>query len=489
MSEGKGVGLKGWLSGPGAKKVKTESPIPLDRHRIAVLPLSNISPDSKDEYFANGISDELISTIAKIQGLHVIARTSSSKYKGSGKGISEIGRELRTGSIVEGTVRKAGDKLRITAQLVDAESEESLWSETYERQLDDVFGIQTDIAREVAAALRVKLLTSSKTDLGKSPTSNVEAYSLYLKGRYYWNERSPDALNKAIAYFEAAVKKDPQFALSYAGLADSYLILHHYRNANVEGGRAKAKEYVTKALSIDDRLSEPHATLGFFMQMDDPTGAEAEFRRAIRLNPSYSNAHLWYAHLLLYTGRIAEALAEIRTGLDVDPLSPILNVNLAGCLYYTRDFQGALKQHERIEEISPGYTYNALHPAFFSLFRPLCRLGRVEEALRKVEEFSRTGNPMHVKVARAYVLSYSDKENAQRLISQIQKEDVDWIASSYYLALASFVLGDHDTGFALLNQAVDRKEDDIFVKVDLELDHVRSDPRFLSLIKKLGLGN
>ena len=198
MADEKGVGLKGWLTGPGRKSEKVEADVkklaPMNKHRIAVLPMANISPDPQDEYFAEGMTDELISTISRIHGLRVVARTSSMRYKGSGKGVSEISQELRTGSVLEGTVRKAGNRLRVTAQLVDPESEENLWSETYDRELGDVFNIQSDIARNVAEGLKVQLHTSQGPRFLNEPTKNTEAYSVYLKGRYFWNRGTADAL-------------------------------------------------------------------------------------------------------------------------------------------------------------------------------------------------------------------------------------------------------------------------------------------------------
>ncbi len=458
----------------------------LDMRRIAVLPFANMSPDPNDQYFADGMTEELITSLSALKDLTVIARTSVMRYKNVAKPMSEIGKELNTGTLVEGSVRKAGNRVRITVQLIDAGKEGHLWAQNYDRQMDDIFAIQSEIAEKVVNALEIKLVDSEKRRLEARRTDNVEAYNLYLKGRFYWNERNLEAIRKAVEYFNAAVQKDPGFALGYAGLADCYFILHINLLEKVEGGFQKAKEYASKALSINDDLAEAHTTLAFIHLNGeyDFRGAEAEFKHAISLNPNYATAHQWYAHLLNHLGRKTEAMAEVRKALEIDPLSSIINHNVGDALYYKGDFQAAIDQYEKVLEISPQFYF-----AYLGMAKPLCRLGKFEEALRAVNEYSKKANPTHAKTARAYVLAYTDKEKAKNLIGEVRREDTEGVVPSYVLALASFALGDVETGFALLEQSFERHEPDILImKVDYELDGVRSDPRYLSLLNKLGLG-
>src|SRR2546422_4097923 len=284
---------------------KAISPTRLDRRRIAVLPLSNISPDPRDQYFVDGMTEELISTLSKIGELKVISRTSVMRYKTTDKSVDEIAKELSVGSIIEGTIRKVSDDLRITVQLIDAQSDEHLWSQDYDRKLDNVFGIQKEIALKVSEALKIQLLSYEKDDLGRRATGNTQAYTLYLKGRYFWNERTEHDLEKAAKYFEEAIKLDSQYALAYSGLADCYVIQGAYGWMMPADAFPKAKECVMKSIEIDPRLAEPHATLGDVFNSYEGRWkeSEAEYKRAIELKPSYATGHMWYGLLLLFLRR------------------------------------------------------------------------------------------------------------------------------------------------------------------------------------------
>ncbi len=325
-ADDKGVGLKGWLSGPRRKtpidQPGLEKPIPLDKHRIAVLPMTNISKDQRDEYFAEGITDELIAAISRIPGLHVIARTSSEKYKGSGKGISEISKELRIGTILEGTVRTVGNQLRVTAQLIDSQTEESLWSEKYDRKLGDVFDIQTDIALNVAEGLKIRLHARRDELSQKKPAANTEAYVHYLKGRYFWNRGTFD-FERTLSQFELAVQKDPAFALGYSALAETYLRMSRSGDLSPELAYPKAMELANKATALDGALADPYVVLAAIRQEYEWKWNEAGvgFRRAIELNPSYSTAHAWYALYLGHIGRCELGIDEARRAIELDPLS------------------------------------------------------------------------------------------------------------------------------------------------------------------------
>jgi TolB-like protein len=325
LTEERGVGLKGWLSGPGRKDSKAQlvSPTKLRSYRVAVLPLSNISPDPQDEYFADGMTEEVISKISRIEGLEVISRTSVMQYKKTPKPVREVGRELDVGTVLEGSVRKAGSKLRISVQMIDAEKDRHLWSEDYDRTLQDVFAIQSEIAKQIAEALQVRLLPDNKKTLEKSPTSNLEAYTLYLKARANVGRQDREAFDLAIRFYEQAVAKDPKFALAYAGLARSYsgLAFHGYLPSTIAG--AKARTYASKALEIDDSLAEAHRVMGGIRRNFDwdIAGAEREFRRAIELNPSFADAHGTLGILLMFMRENEAAISEAKRAIELDPLS------------------------------------------------------------------------------------------------------------------------------------------------------------------------
>ena len=487
VTEEKGIGLKGWLAGPGAKKPKTETPASLDKHRIAVLPLSNISPDPKDEYFADGISDELISTIAKVQGLRVIARTSSAKYKASGKGISEIGRELRSGSIVEGTVRKAGNRLRVTAQLVDSQSEESLWSETYDRELDDVFHIQADIARKVAHALQVKLLTTNRTKIEESPTTNSEAYLLYLQGRFLVKRSNEADYKQAINYFEHAIATDPKFALAYSGLAEAYSGLGFQGMMLSREARPKAREFAEKALELDNTLAEAHLVTGRILRTYDwdAKGAEKEYRRAIELNPSLVEAYTSNALLLMSIGQFEEAIAEAKRALTLDPLSGS-TAGYAGTIFlYCGQYDDAVKQYTRALALDPeaAYAHNNLGLAYV-------QKGMFDKGIEEMQKARESKNAQVLSdLAYAYARAgrFEElREILKRSLSEVEKNpELALVVASSYANL-----GDRDRAIDWLERARrDHLASLVTINNNFVFEKIRSDPRFQVLLKKIGFTN
>ncbi|MCI0697473.1 protein kinase [candidate division KSB1 bacterium] len=348
-----GIGLHLWLN----TEEKKEAVSP-DKYRIAVLPLANISPDPQDEYFVDGMTEELISTLLRIDGLRVIARTSVMRYKvGGNKDVAEIGRELKVGTVLEGSVRKSANKLRITAQLIDVQTQEHLWSRNYDRVLQDVFAIQSDIAQQVAEALKVRLLTGEKGEIEKKATENLEAYTLYLKGRYFWNKRTEADINKAILHFEQAIKIDSTYALAYSGLADSYSLLANRGSLSSKEACPRAKAAAIKAVEIDDTLAEAHTSLGFVrMAYDwDWLVAEKEFKRAIDLNPSYAIAHQMYARYLSGMGRHDEAIAEIKRAEELDPLSLPISAGVGQTFLKARRYDQAIEQLRKTQEMDPNF--------------------------------------------------------------------------------------------------------------------------------------
>ena len=295
--------------------------------RIAVLPLANISPSAEDAYLADGMTEELIFTLSKIGGLRVIAKTSVMRYRESGQSLPEIGRELNVSTILDGSVRKAGSQVRITIQLIHVPTQEHLWSEAYSREIDDLFAVQTEIAHQVAEALRVHLLPVERTEIERAPTTNREAHTLYLRGRHAWNQWTEEGLVEAIDYLRRALVADPSYALAYAGLADTYSLMMYLGYLEPEKAHPLAQEAAGRALDLDESLAEAHASLAMIRVVfeGDIAAAEDSLQRAIELNPNLAVAHQWYALVLGATGRTAEAAEESRLALDLDPLASVFN--------------------------------------------------------------------------------------------------------------------------------------------------------------------
>jgi len=495
VADEKGVGLKGWLTGPGRKSGKAEADVkklaPVDKHRIAVLPMANISPDPQDEYFAEGMTDELISTISRIHGLRVVARTSSMRYKGSGKSVSEISQELRTGSVLEGTVRKAGNRLRVTAQLVDPESEENLWSETYDRELGDVFNIQSDIARNVAEGLKVQLHASHGPRFLNAPTKNTEAYSIYLKGRYFWNRGTVDALRKALVQFELAVKKDPNFALGYSGLADTYLLLGRSGSDLPKLVYPKAIEFAEKAIALDGSIAEPHATLAAARQEYEWKWDEAErgFKRAIELNPSYAWAHSGYGLFLGHVGRFEEAIEATRRAQELDPFSARIHTNASEEYLFAHQNDRAIEAADRALEVDPSF------PLGYS-FRGYAEVekGMYDQAIADFQEADKLVG-FQVYLGRiGYALAISGRTSeASRILDQLKSdshqrptEDPDY--RFFRMAFVHIGLGNNHLALDLLEKAFDAHPPSMtHLKSEPIFAGIREEPRYKALLKKVGL--
>jgi adenylate cyclase len=491
FADDRGIGIKGWISGSKPKTRSDEArpeQLVWDKHRIAILPFSNISPDAKDEYFADGMTEELISTLSKISGLVVIARTSVMGYKGGQKKISEVAKELQVGSVLEGSVRKAGKRLRITVQLIDAQTSGHLWAESYDRELRDVFAIQSDISKTIAQTLKVQLLPKERTTIENMQIVNQEAYSLYLKGRFYWNQRNKESLMKAVENFEKAIQLDAEYALAYSGLADSYYIIGQYGFGNPLANFQKAKTLARKALELDENQPEVHATLAMVSAFFDYdwVKAEEEIKKAIELNPSYATAHQWYYNLLLCQERMREAYDEIKKALHLDPLSLVINDNLAEYFSTRNEYDLAQRQIKNVLDIDPNYPN-----AHWILMRIYLRTSRLEEASHEALAISRLSkDASDGKVALAFIHAASGRvTEAKDLVSGLEKMKTSGESiSSLRLAGLSVLVGDVDNGFKWLERAYEERDGFIpYLRVNRTFDTVRSDPRYLSLLKKMGL--
>ncbi len=460
--------------------------VALDSHRVAVLPLKNMSPDPNDEYFADGMTEELITALSTVTELTVIARTSVMQYKNAPKRIADIGRELSVGTIVEGSVRKAGTKVRITVQMIDVKNEGHLWAQNYDRQLDDVFTIQSEVAETVAGALKVRLAESERRRLERGAGADPESFNLYLKGMFYWNKRTPESLKKAVEYFQRSVERDPKFALGHAGLAQAYQVIagNYYDDPQVYYPRTK--EAALRALSIDDDLAEAHTALAAVAGVYDRDldRAEAEFRRAIELNPSYPSVHQWYAQLLGFENRLDESWREVNKALELSPLSLIINTNVADGHYYRNEFDKGIEQAKKVIDMDPNF--ETIYPTLIQLY---VAAGRVADAMAVFEKYSKMTEETNSKGVLAYIYSYAGRvDESRKLLDELEARSLRANLSPFNLACIRFKLGDDNRGFELMEEAYQKHDRFLLaMAIERELDRVRSDPRYSEMLRKAGL--
>ncbi len=462
---------------------------------IAVLPFANLSADPEQEYFCDGMAEEIINALTHVEGLRVVARTSCFAFKGRHEDIREIGRKLNVDNVLEGSVRKSGDRLRITGQLIKVADGYHLWSERYDRELSDIFELQDEISIAIVEKLKVKLLGGEHEQIVKRPTENLEAYNLYLKGRYHWNHRGTREVQKAIECLKKAVELDPQFALGYAGLADAYII----QGDNVEeyGARsellARAEQTVFKAIELDSSLGEAHAALANirFSQWKWEE-VEKENILAIELNPRYATAYHWYSLYLCARGKFAQAEEKIKIARDLDPISPSIIAAQAVEAHLSGQYDKA------IEICREGLEINMDSP-LYSLITgwSLTELGKYDEAIKTIyrsielaETWLETSNdPVDwmVHIGRAHALM-GDHDKARNILADIIKKTKNRNVPVFPAAVLYFTLGEVDRGFEILEQSVEKKDFWIpLFRLSPIFDGVRNDPRFLSLMNKIGL--
>lgn len=464
----------------------TEALVKLDDRRIAVLPLTNISAES-DEYFSDGMTEELISTISTISGLQVISRTSVMRYKNSNKGVPEIGRELNVGSILEGSVRKVKNQVRITVQLINASKDEHVWSQTYDRDFVDIFGIQSDIAKQVSEVLKVKLPPIEKQMIEKTPTTNRDAHNLYLKGRYHWHKETERDLRTAIEYFEGAIKNDPAYALAYVGLADCYIGLCGEGCLNAREAYFKIEPLVAKALSLDENLPEALATMALLKQDYEWKWDEAEkgFKHAIELNPNWSDVCHSYAVHLALRGRFEEAVKEIKRAEELDPYSVGIHNCAAATYRDSGNLESAIAECKTILEIEPNFV-----PAIRKLGLVYLEQSKLEEGLKELE---RCVELSHGSVMAKSYLAYAygivgRTDEAHSIIAELERASASQYVSPFNVAIAYSGLKDKEMTINWLQKAYHQKTSTMhIIKIDRAFDFLRSDPRFLEIQKRIGL--
>jgi TolB-like protein/Tfp pilus assembly protein PilF len=456
-------------------------------HRVAVIPLDNISPDPSDAYFADGMTEELIATLSRIAGLRVIARTSAMRFKGAGKTVAEIGRELRVRTVLEGSVRKSADKLRITVQLIDAVSEENLWSQVYDRALEDVFSIQRDIAQRIAKALKVRIAARDQEQLERPATGIVDAYTLYLQGRQRWNLRSEDALHASIQLFERALEKDPRFSLAQSGLSDAYAALALLEFSPPTDAFPKARAAAEKALALDDRSAEAYASLGLvrFQYDRDFAAAERDLRRAVALNPNYPAGHQYLADYLKALGRFDEATAEMRAALELDPLSMAINTGLGHVLYLSREYDRAIEQYRKALELDPKFVL-----AHLWFGRPYLQKGRFDEAIAEIQQAVTLsgGSTMSLAVLAHALASAGREAEARKILSELLERSKTRYLPSYWIALVYTGFGEDAVALQWLERAYEERSSWlVWIGVEPRFDRLRGTPGFRSLLGRMRL--
>ncbi len=464
-----------------------EPHVPMTATRsIAVLPFVNSSPDPENEYLSDGITDELIDALSKLEGLRVASRTSVFALKGKAMDIRAIGALLGASVVLEGTVRRAGNRLRVTAQLSSTDDGRLLWSQRYDRTLDDVFAIQEELSRTIVGTLRAAF--GGDEDLpAKRYTENVAAYGLYLRGRYAWNKRTQEGIAEAIGYFEQAIAADPNYALAYTGLADAYALHVDYRSVPVEEGFSRAKAYARKALALDETLPEAHASLAWtlFIHDWDWNGAAREFQRAIELNPRYAVAHQWYAFLLVIRGHTEEALVEAHTAVELDPASVSARRSLGWSYFYARRYERARAHLLHAVAMNPmtEETYRVLGLV-------LSMHERHDEAIRVLNEaLALPGAGAYTRGTLGFALARAgDRRGAEAILAALEDEARTGYVMPVAFGLVHIGLGNHDRALDWAERAYEERRGWLaYFKVNPVLDPLRGMPRYEALIRRLGL--
>jgi TolB-like protein/DNA-binding winged helix-turn-helix (wHTH) protein/Tfp pilus assembly protein PilF len=470
-----------------ASRFRSPGRTPTRIRSLAVLPLDNLSGDASQNYFADGMTDELITDLAQISALRVISRTSVMVYKGVHKPLPQIARELNVDAVVEGTVLRSGDQVRITAQLIEASTDKHLWSQSYAGELRDTLALQNRVASAIADQIRINLTPGEQAALKSAKAVNPEAYQSYLKGRYFWNKRTADGLKAALAYFNQAIEEDPKYAKAYSGLADTYALLGDWQYGVMSTKEAlpKAKAAAIKALELDSSLSEAHTSLGYSLRAFDWDfdSAGKEFQRAIELNPGYATAHHWNAMNLWLLGRPKEALVEMRKAENLDPLSLIINADLAEFLLLTHSYDESVKQGRKIVEMDSTFAIGHKQLGDAYLLKQMDKEAVAE--LQKAVRLSGDSPICIADLARAYVASGKMNE-AVNLLSDLKNSPNAGFANAPQIAMIYASMGDNDQAMHWLERAFEERFNPSIL-LRSGFDPLRSDPRFEELMRRIGL--
>ena len=456
---------------------------------IAVLPMENLSGDANQDYFADGMTDELIASLARISSLRVVSRTTAMDYKGTHESLEKIAHDLHVDAVVEGTVLRSGDRVRITAELVQVSTDRHLWADTYESQMDDVLTLQNQVATAIVSQIRIKLTPQDKQSLATSHPVNSDAFEDYLKGRYYWSKRSEDGLDKAIHYFESSTQKDPNYALAYAGLADCYGILGSAIVGTVPTSEVapKAELAAEKAVKLDPALAETQTALATVQFNDDWNwkAAEVGFQRAIQLNPNYATAHQRYSLYLMAMGRTEDSLAEMNRARALDPLSPSMSFSLGWRLYMAHRYDDAIAQLLNTIEMDP--TYLVAHIVLGQCYEQKGRYSDAISELQKAAALAPSSPPVLAALGHVYAVS-GNRAEAIQLLAELKSQSAHRYVSPFYVAFIYAGLDDREQALAWLNKSYeDRSNNTVFLNVVPQFDNLRSDPRFQNLKHRIGI--
>ncbi len=451
---------------------------------IAVLPLLNVSSDSSQEYFADGMTDEIITDLAKLAGPKVISRTSAMQYKGTRKTVPEIARELHVGAVLEGSVERSSDRMRVRVQLIEASTDQHLWAEAYDRQVSDVLLLEAELARDIARQIELRLTPQQQQNLTHNRTLNPLAFQDYLQGRHYWAMRTDESLKKAVEYFNLAIQEDPNDARSYAGLAQCYIVLPMLTKVSQAEAFPKARDAAAKALALDDSLADAHLSIAEvrLYQEWDFAGAEKEFKKTLDLNPNYSTGHQWYGEFLSLMARPEEAIRELQTALTLDPLSAVVHLQFGNTLQEARRYDRALDQYRESLKLDP--QFYAPFEAISWLYR---RQGKFVESIPPLRTACQLhANPSLKRLIDELPGAYSTGGKPGYLRQAINVHG-QYGRPLYYLARDYADLGDRQAALAALNKSYENRDTELlWLLIDPELDPLRSDLRFQELVKKVG---
>jgi serine/threonine protein kinase/Tfp pilus assembly protein PilF len=470
-------------SNTGARRARSRRAV----DSLAILPLANASGDPDTEYLSDGITESIINNLSQLPKLRVMARSTVFRYKGKEVDPQQIGRELGVRAIVTGRVLQRSEMLIIKAEMVDTEDGSHLWGEHYNRKLSDIFTVEEEISSVISEKLRLKLNGAQKKQLTKRYTENTEAYQLYLKGRYYWNKRTIEGLKKGIEYFLQAIESDPNYALAYAGLADSYNILASYSALSSTDAFPRAKAAAMKALELDDKLAEAYASLAFvkFGYDWDWAGAERAFKRALELNPGYAPAHQWYALYLAAMNRMDEAVAGINRAQEIDPLSLPINTNAGFIFYLARRFDEAIEMFEKTLELDPDFTL--AHRRLGQAYEQKLMYAEARREFEKCVALSGSDTETMAALGHIYAVA-GETEQARQIINEMLALSKERYIPSYLIAIIWMGLGDRDAAFQWLEKAYEERYGFLaYLDVGPLFDSIRSDPRYTELLRRVGL--
>jgi TolB-like protein/Tfp pilus assembly protein PilF len=462
---------------------KTASPAGISNKSIAVLPFDNLSRDPDNAYFAEGVQDEILTRLAKVADLKVISRTSTQHFKSTPDNLPQIAKQLGVAHILEGSVQKASDQVRVNVQLINAMTDAHLWAETYDRKLTDIFAVESDIAKSIAEMLQARLSGSEKSSIAKTPTVNPEAYELYLKGKFFAEKRTGADLRKSIEYYDQAIAKDPGYPLAYVGLADSHLLLTAYGTLSPKEAASPARAALKKALELDDSLAQAHASSGLLATVElDLKRGISELERAIQLNPNYATAHHWIALPLTAIGQSDRGILEGKRAIELDPLSLIINADLCWVYFNGRHFDEAEAQARKTLEMDPRF-----YVAHYYLGEAFQFKGKLADAIAEFQKaYDSNNDPFSLAMLGQAYARQGKTDEAQKVLARLREQAKSQYVSPYALAVVLTALGDKAHAIDELEHGYDDTGFYIsLIKVDPLFDDLRGDPRFDALVQKV----